>query len=161
MTGRTPASCILPSTGLLNFCSEAEWLFSPLLDNVVLIYINRAKEKAFFFFLKKLTSFQELVCFSLVTLSFEIQPREAIPVEIKTDTRGFDCNVTLLPCSPPPRGLIAARMGWEVGQVASSLLADPQSHICGGCWCFRGVWLVAGLPARPASHLMKEIETWA
>lgn len=64
---------------------------------MVLIYINRAKEKAFFFFLKKLTSFQELVCFSLVTLSFEILPREAIPVEIKTDMRGFDSNVTLLP----------------------------------------------------------------
>lgn len=38
-----------------------------------------------FFFFKKLTSFLELACFSLVTLSFEMQPREAIPVEIKTD----------------------------------------------------------------------------
>lgn len=64
---------------------------------MVLIYINRAKEKAFFFFLKTLTSFQELVCFSLVTLSFEIQPSEAIPVEIRTDTRGFDSNAALSP----------------------------------------------------------------
>lgn len=65
-------------------CRTPEFLFrsrrlfirtpTPYIDNVVLIYINRAKEKAFFF-LKKLTSFQELVCFSLVTLSFEIQPR--------------------------------------------------------------------------------------
>lgn len=70
---------------------------------MVLIYINSAKEKAFFFFLflKKLTSFQELVCFSLVTLSFEIQLREAIPVEIKTDMRGFDSNATLSPGIPP------------------------------------------------------------
>ena len=65
------------------------------------------------------------------------------------------------PCSLPSRGLIAARMGWVVGQVASSLLADLRFHVCGGCRCFWGVRLVAGPPARPASHLMKEIKTWA
>lgn len=37
------------------------------------------------------------MCFSLVTLSFEIQPSEAIPAEIRTDTRGFDSNATLSP----------------------------------------------------------------
>lgn len=75
--------------------------------------------------------------------------------------RGFDSNVTLLPLLAAFPGLITARMGWAVGQVASSLLTDLQSHVCGGCRYFRGVRVVAGLSAQPASHLMKEIETWA
>ena len=78
---------------------------------MVLIYINRAKEKAPPLFFKKLTSFQELVCFSLVTLSFEIQLREVIPAEIKTDMRGFDSSVTLCPPLAALLGLIAAEMG--------------------------------------------------
>lgn len=78
------------------------------------------------------------MCFSLVTLSFEIQPREAIPVEIKTDTRGFDSNSALslarcLPgagcCGTGPAGPVAAvcspargpRLGWGVGAAARHL----------------------------------------
>lgn len=101
---------------------------------MVLIYINRAKEKALFFFLKKLTSFQELACFSLVTLSFEIQPREAIPVEIKTDTRGFDSNAALslahclagAACCRDGTGRSQATMAGGVGQAGGGEGGDRR-----------------------------------
>ena len=45
--------------------SRTAFFFPPLLDNVVLIYINRAKEKAFFFF--KEVNFISRTCVFLIS----------------------------------------------------------------------------------------------
>lgn len=88
---------------------------------------QQSQRKDLFFFLKKLTSFQELVCFSLVTLSFEIQPREAIPVEIKTDMRGFDSNAA----RSLSRSLLGAdgRRAGRAGPAARPPTHGPTSSV--------------------------------
>lgn len=93
------------------------------------------------------------MCFSLVTLSFEIQPRQAIPVEIKTDTRGFDSNAALSPAL-----CLAGADGCSDGTGrAGGQLSAPRPMV--PCLQWVSVWL--GSPTGRgsfnlhASHLMK------
>lgn len=146
-------------TPVFLFRSRTAFFFSFLRQCGSNIYQQSQRKGLFFFFLKKLTSFQELVCFSLVTLSFEIQPREAIPVEIRTDTRGFDSNAAL----SPARCLIGADGCRDGTGGAGGQLSAPRPTV--SCLRWMSMCLGGGLLAGRESfnlcafHLMKEVET--
>lgn len=89
-------------------------------------------------------------------LSFEIQPREAIPVEIRTDMGGFDSNATL----SPARCLAGADCYRGQGgkwPALCCLAHDPTSAVVVGVT--REPNRQGGLATWCASHLMKRVKT--